>query len=212
MFCCLQGVALCSLFVGFHSEVAVRGHRQYEGSRNSSFVGRRHNDVAFRCAIKHDALGDLIPWHKLDIIFVLNVVLSRVDTTGINVTANHAAHEVGSDGLLPGLLRTAQRDLYLCHFPCRELQDVLGVEDPCEVVLLLFEFLVVQVASSAGAAFPLAGNNLVSRVFKLLDLNFLAAKHLERVGGENVLVRGRGYDNEGPLSRLIEGEESRVLI
>lgn len=52
-----------------------------------------------------------------------------------------------------------------------QLDGVLGVLGPGEVVLLLLILLVVEMASSSSPLFPLARDDLIPRVFKFLDFN-----------------------------------------
>jgi hypothetical protein len=155
----------------------MSGDGDDEGAGAARLVGGGHNDVAVRVATETDDLGDFIPRHKLDGILVDKVVLIGSNASGVDVEAYHATHQVVADFLLPGFLRSGESDLDISGLLSLQVDGVLGVLRPSEVVLLLLELLVVQMAASCSSSFPLTRDNLVLRVFQLFDFNGSTAEH-----------------------------------
>lgn len=176
------------------------------------FVGGRHDVVSLRVAIKRDHMGELVPWHELNLTLVDDVLLVRAFTAREDVESNHASDQVGADVLLPGFLRTTESNLDIDGLACLQFQRVPGVEGPSDILLLLLVLLLVQMAASCSPLFPLTRNDLVSAVFELDDLHFVAAEHLQSERREILLVGRRWYDDEGTLRGLVERIHRCVLV
>lgn len=74
---------------------------------------------------------------------------------------------------LPGLFRSGERDFDRCRFSCFESQEELRVLHPSEGVRLSLELLVVEMAATGTALFPLGGKHNVSAILQLLHFNGL---------------------------------------
>jgi hypothetical protein len=91
-------------------------------------VGGGHDVVTVWVPVKHQHQRQLVPWHELNLLLVDDVLLGRgAHVTREDVEANHAAHEVGADVLLPGFLRSAESDLNFRRFTRGQLEHILGV-------------------------------------------------------------------------------------
>jgi hypothetical protein len=89
----------------------------------------------------------------------------------VHVQTYHATNQVVADLLLPRLFRSGEGNLDFSRLLGLQLDGVLGVLSPGKVVLLLLILLVVEMAATCSPGFPLARDDLVSRIFKLLNFN-----------------------------------------
>jgi len=152
--------------VGSNREFALSGHRDNVRTQTVGFVGGGHDHVALSGSIQANHLSDFIPRHELDLIFVPDVVLVGSNASGVDVQADHASNQVVADLLLPGFLRSGQGDLYISWtLVLGQLDGVLGVVGPGQVLLLGLELLVVEMAPSSRSGLPLSRDDLVLRIF-----------------------------------------------
>lgn len=80
------------------------------------------------------------------------------------------------------------------------------------MVLLLLVLLVVEMATTCSPGFPLAGNDLVSGIFKLLNFDGSTAVDLKGEVGEIVLAGGGWHDDEGSLGGGVVGVQGCSLV
>ena len=162
-----------------------------------------------------ELLGNFVPWHKLLRRFIDQILLGRVLTGGVHVEADHAADEAHADLFFPSVFWASQGHLDGGDLLPRgqlKLHVVLGVVDPRELVYLLFELLVVEVAAAGRFLGPLARMHDILRVLQLLDFHGLRRVNVQgEVGRRLILEHRRDYD-EGTLRRLVEGVEGRHIV
>ena len=107
----------------------------------------------------------------MDGLFVDNVVLVGCNASRVDVETYHATNEIVANLLLPSLLRSGQSNLHFSSPLGLQFDRILGVLGPGKVVLLLLILLVIEMAATCSPGFPLARDNLVSGIFKLLNFD-----------------------------------------
>ena len=174
-------------------------------------VSRRHDDVPIGVAVEHQQLKHLVPRHKLEVlikeVFFGWLLISRVD-----VEADHTSDKVLADQILPGLLRSTERDLNLRNLLGLKPEMKLRVGQPCLFLALLLVLLVVEVAASWSLVRPPTCQHRVLGVFKLQYLNGLGREDREYEIGRNVFLGHRWHNDEWTLCRLIVGVNGRDVL
>lgn len=113
---------------------------------------------------------------------------------------------------LPGLFRSGQRDFDRCRFSSLQPQEELGVLHPGEGIRLSLELLIVEMAATGTALFPLGGKHDVAAILQLLHFNGLRRVDCQcEVGGEGVALGG-GHDDEGTLRGLVESVKGGNVV